>query len=372
MTAHATTLTPDTIPVSRRRDVVLLAALAVAATATALWALATVGLDVRIAAIVPHLLIGAIGGVLVLRTEARRLGWLMASSSLFVGQFTASALYETTGATWAGACEALGGLFLLPLLAALMLYPTGRPASRLITALVAVATAGTLLGTVHWLGVNLGWWEAVTDPLQLAITLSTLPLFLSFFEQARIYRRRSPVERQQVKWYVLGLFTVPAYIVPGVLGWSEETFALIDATTTLLFPLAVLLGITRYRLYEIDRLISRTVSYALVVALLAATFVGGVAGLTTLLPAQDDLAVAVTTVAVVGLFTPLLRRVRDVVDRRFDRTRYQAQQVVEQFGRTIRAETDLDAVTHRIHDVLGATLAPTTVAVWQPPTGARS
>ncbi|HKJ57452.1 MAG TPA: hypothetical protein VJ978_15850, partial [Nitriliruptoraceae bacterium] len=121
---------------SRRRDVTLLTGIGVAAVAMAVWAVALVGLDVRLAAVIPHLLIGGIGAVLVLRTDARLLGWLMATSSLFVGTFTAAALFETTGSPWAGAWEAVAGMFLVPLLAALMLYPTGRPASRVITALV--------------------------------------------------------------------------------------------------------------------------------------------------------------------------------------------------------------------------------------------
>lgn len=113
-------------------------------------------------------------------------------------------------------------------------------------------------------------------------------------------------------------------------------------------------------------------AYALVLAVLAVVFVGSVTGLTSLLPEQDGIAVVVTTVVVMALFSPVLRRVRDAVDRRFDRSRYEAGQVVEQFGRTITEVSDLTEVRLRLHDVLGRTVAPATVAVWEPAGGDRS
>jgi hypothetical protein len=103
-----------------------------------------------------------------------------------------------------------------------------------------------------------------------------------------------------------------------------------------------------------------------VLGLLGLLFMGSVSTVASLLPAQDSLAVAVTTVAVVALFNPLRRRVVDVVDRRFDRTRYVARQVVTEFGREVQDVTDLDEIGHRVHAVVGRTLAPSTVAVWQP------
>ncbi len=105
----------------------------------------------------------------------------------------------------------------------------------------------------------------------------------------------------------------------------------------------------------------------MVIATLGALFLGGVALLTTFLPAQDDLAVAATTVVVVALFDPVRRRVQQGVDRRFDRTRYAAQQVVAAFGRAVRDETDVDAVRARLGSVVAETLAPRSVAIWEPP-----
>lgn len=108
------------------------------------------------------------------------------------------------------------------------------------------------------------------------------------------------------------------------------------------------------------------------VAALGAVFVGGVAAISGLLPTQDRLAVVLTTLAVMALFDPLRRRATDAVDRRFDRQRYVAQQVVEDFGRAVQDVTDPAEVVERVHAVAGRTLAPVTVAVWQPRTGASS
>ena len=318
------------------------------------------------AASVVHLLIGCIGAFILLRTDARRIGWLLCLQTLFLATFIGTPVFMETGAAWAGAMEAVGGLPLAFLMAATILYPTGHAESRVLAVLVALSTLGITIGGTHWLGVNLGWWQPIADPLEFAIALTTVPLFASFFEQARIYRRRPPVQQKQVKWYVLGLLAVPMYVVPGLLGWSDEAFQVVDAVTTILFPIAILIGITRYRLYEIDRMVSRTVAYLLIVGSLAALFVGMVTLATTILPTQDQFSVAATTVAVVALFNPLRRRVVDAVDRRFNRTRYVAQQVIEDFGRSVRDETDLDDVRTGVDDVIDRTIAPRTVAIWQP------
>ncbi len=315
---------------------------------------------------IPHLVIGGIGAFLILRTDARRLGWLLALSTLFLFQFVTSSEWVATGSTWAGVGEGLGGLPLAFLTAAVILYPTGRAESRVLAVLVVVEVVAISVTCIHWVGVNVGWWEQVADPLELAVAGSALPMVGSLVEQIRIYRRRSALQQKQVKWYVLGLFAFPLYVVPGLLGWSDNAFVVVDLFVTMLFPIAILIGITRYRLYEIDRLVSRTVGYVLVIGMLAGVAVGTVALLTALLPAQDQFVTAAVTVLVVALSRPLRRRVLDAVDRRFDRTKYVAQQVVDDFGRGIQDQTDLEAVRESVHTVVGTTLAPRTVAVWEP------
>ena len=314
----------------------------------------------------PGLLYAVIGAFLVIRTGERLIGWLLTLQMLFILNVTCTFVFAAGDATWAGVVGPLAWNFLALLTAAIIIFPTGRPASGVLSALLVGTVALSLFASTHWLGVNLGWWEGLTDPQELAIGLSVVPLLLTFLEQARIFRRRPALERQQVKPFLLALAVQPLHVVPLALGWSEEAFNIVNTVLTMTFPIAIFIGITRYRLYEIDRIVSRTVGYAIVVAALGALGVGGVTLVTSLLPAQDRLAVALSTVAVVALFDPLRRRVIDVVDRRFDRTRYVARQVVEQFGRAVQDQTELEDLHAGIHDVIATTMAPRTVAIWQP------
>ena len=219
----------------------------------------------------------------------------------------------------------------------------------------------TPLEALHLLGVT---GPAPEVPLSAVFTGFAALVLLGIGGQVVRYRRRPRIEQLQIKWFLLGIGVWLAYPLAFALGLDASGVWGIVISAPL--PLAILAAITRYRLYDIDRIVSRTVAYATVVGLLALLGVGGVALLTSLLPTQDRLAVVLTTLAVVALFAPLRRRVVDAVDRRFDRTRYVARQVVEDFGRQVQDVTDLDEVVERVHAVTGATLTPATVAVWQP------
>jgi len=129
-------------------------------------------------------------------------------------------------------------------------------------------------------------------------------------------------------------------------------------------PVSIAFSITRYRLYEIDRVVSRTVSYAVVVGLLGLVFSGVVTLLTSLLPAESDLAVAGSTLAVAALFNPLRRRVQAWVDRRFNRSRYDAQKVMDEFSGSLRDRVDPDEVVEGWVRAVSETMQPTTVGVW--------
>lgn len=220
------TRTPSIASRVTQTDRCLLAVLGVVIAGLVAWEIAIIveGAPVPLsfhAAAVVHLLIGSVGAFLLLRTDAWQLGWLLSLQTLFLVGFIGPLVFMETGAPWAGAMEALGGLPLAFLMTAIILYPTGHAESRVLTALVGLATLGVAVGCAHWLGVNLGWWEPLTDPLDLAIGLTTVPLFASFFEQARVYRRRPPLQQTQLKWYVLGLLAIPMYALPGLLGWSD-------------------------------------------------------------------------------------------------------------------------------------------------------
>jgi hypothetical protein len=129
-------------------------------------------------------------------------------------------------------------------------------------------------------------------------------------------------------------------------------------------PVAVTMAITRHRLYEIDRLISRTVSYTIVVALLAVVFAGVVTLAGSLLQTESDLAIAASTLAVAALFNPLRRRVQALVDHRFNRSRYDAERVMNRFSESLRDEVDPDRVVGGWVSVAIETMKPVFAGVW--------
>jgi len=126
----------------------------------------------------------------------------------------------------------------------------------------------------------------------------------------------------------------------------------------------VVTAVLRYRLYDIDRLVGRTISYAAVLVLLGGLYAGLVVALGSLLPIEGDLPVAVSTLVVASLFLPLVRRVQRVVDRRFFRSRYDAGVVVARVADELRGSLDLAEVTGRVGSVVDEVFAPETVGVW--------
>jgi len=129
-------------------------------------------------------------------------------------------------------------------------------------------------------------------------------------------------------------------------------------------PLSIGVAVARYRLYEIDRIISRTVGYVLVIGLLAGVMLGGLSLLTLVLPAESPLAVAGSTLAAAALFNPVRKRVQDAVDRRFNRSRYDAQRVLEHLNASMRDAIDPESVRERWLAAVVGTMQPASVALW--------
>ena len=185
------------------------------------------------------------------------------------------------------------------------------------------------------------------------------------------FRRSSGVERLQFRWFVLAMAAFPVmFLATGVL----EDFVLgVEGfdPVVIVFALwgngtaaAIGIAITRHGLYEINRVISRTVGYALVVILLAAVYLGAVTWLTSLLPDESDLVVAASTLGVAALFSPIRRLVLNRVDRRFNRSRYDAEKVMDEFTGSLRNVVDGPAVVNGWLEVVSETMHPTTAAVW--------
>jgi hypothetical protein len=132
-------------------------------------------------------------------------------------------------------------------------------------------------------------------------------------------------------------------------------------------PVVIAVAVLRYRLWELDRLVSRTVTYALVTGLLVVPYLLIVPAATRLAQGAGNLAVATATLAAVAVFQPLRRRVQDLVDRRFNRRRYDAVRIVEAFAARLRDQVDLDALGAELLSVVDQTVAPTQASLWLRP-----
>ncbi len=202
----------------------------------------------------------------------------------------------------------------------------------------------------------------------------TLPLVA--WSLAQRYRRGSPIERQQLKWFlaVVGCIA-PALLVGLILSGTYSGIAadisnaawFVVIVGTALLPVPIGIAVLRYRLYEIDRLVSRGVSYGALTILLAGLFVALVLALQAALApltGSSELAVAGSTLVVAGLFQPLRQRVQRLVDRRFNRAHYDAERAMAALGARLRDEVDPVVIASDIRATAGATLEPASVSVW--------
>ena len=181
------------------------------------------------------------------------------------------------------------------------------------------------------------------------------------------FRRAHGTDRLQLRWLALAAACAPALLlaalVAGVLGRDAVVLASLSLCVALL-PLATGAAILRYRLYDLDRIISRTLAYGLLTVLLGLGYAAVVLGLGRLLPEGSSLAVAGATLAVAALFQPLRRRLQAAVDRRFNRRRHDAARVIEEFGARLRDQVDLDGLRGELLGVVEDTMQPTRVSLW--------
>jgi hypothetical protein len=189
------------------------------------------------------------------------------------------------------------------------------------------------------------------------------------------FRRARGVERQQLRWLALAaaLTGAGAAIVGVGMAMGATALPLFAAGVCLaLLPLATRAAILRYRLYDLDRLVSRTVAYGLLTVLLGLGYAVVVLGLGRLLPESSSLVVAAATLAVAAVFQPLRRRIQQAVDRRFNRRRHDAGRLIEAFGARLRDQVDLDTLTAEVLAVVDQTMAPTRASLWLRPPAARA
>jgi len=211
--------------------------------------------------------------------------------------------------------------------------------------------AGTVAAALTIVGVLLHWFSL--PPAAMCVVLRV--------------RASEGVERQQLRWVAAGVAGAVGLMVIGVpsgLGFAPNWISYLVFPALLLPPVAIGVAVLRYRLYDLDRVISRTLTYGLLTVLLGLGYVGAVLGLGRLLPEGSSLVVAAATLAVAALFQPLRRRVQQLVDRRFNRRRYDAVRTVDGFATRLRDQVDLDALHGELLAVVDQTMQPTQVSLW--------
>ena len=343
-----------------------------------------------------------LGALVASRHPTNPIGWMFCGAGIAIAGSACAQLYadyviyNEPGAGpagdiafWVSSWLFPAGLFATPMFL-MFLFPTGRPASPMWRWVVRLGVVVLLIGFVSTAFLpgkveppNFG----VDNPFgasgelgELLRTLSTagqvsLPLwfFLSIASLIDRRRRASGDERRQLKWFgyaasVMAVNFGLAFAASAAgLRTTSDVFFVIGAIALAGIPLASGLAILKYRLYDIDVVINRTLVYGALTAVLALIYVGLVfifQGLLAPITAESDLAIAASTLAVAALFRPVRTRVQTFIDHRFYRRKFDAQQTVEQFSAHLRDEVDLAALSGRLTEVVAETMQPAHVSLW--------
>jgi hypothetical protein len=347
------------------------------------------------------LLVGApvlatVGALVAARRPDHPIGWLFTgiglvwSVQLVVGSYAVAALSDEAlpaGAVAAWAAEELRLATLGALVLVLLLFPTGRLPSRrwrgvLWLWIIGLASLMAYEGLTPGRGEHLLGYENPFGLARLSGLLNGLSVLAAAFGLAELaavlslvvrLRRARGVERQQLKWFVYAavlavvVLVAANVLVPDLMEHGPLGTILWGAVPVSL-AVAVAVAVLRYRLYDIDRLVNRTLVYGLLTAILAVVYVGIVLALGQVFGGvggnPPTWAVAGATLAVAALFQPARRRVQAVVDRRFDRRRYDAAKTVEAFSARLRDEVDLDTLSEELLAVVDQTMQPTRMSLW--------
>jgi len=328
-----------------------------------------------------------IGLVLGLRRPDNPIGWLFAASGLVwsltipLGPWVDRLVLDHRPLPLAAQFGALVGEYnwapavALGITLPALLVPDGHLRSPRWRPVAAAAVIGPVLGLV---GASLAPGQLEETPIPIdnpfglagvagtvasVVGFTGLGLWLTSMVAAVVslvlrFRSSRGTERQQLRWVVAGAAGAVAGLLVGIAGVIITYFAV------LCVPAGVALAVLRYRLWDLDRLVSRTVTYTLVTALLVIPYLLVVPTASKLVEGSGSLAVAAATLTVAALFQPLRRRVQELVDRRFNRRRYDATRTVQGFATRLRDQVDLDALSAELLAVVDQTMQPTRTSLW--------
>lgn len=299
---------------------------------------------------------GTVGALLGVRRPTHPVGWLL----LAMGALPIFAEFSQL------APEIVNGLAMAGLAVVLVVFPTGRPLSR--RWLIPIGTA-----VVSWLFL----WDlplltlAGGFQIHTAVVLAGLSLFVCVSAPVIRFRRSSGIERAQLRWLGAAVAATAVAVVImaiGLAGGFEPATSLGGSSAVLLLgfglPIAIMIAILRYRLFDIGRIVSRTVTYALVAMLVTAIYAVPVLMAPEILGSSNDLVTAGATLAAAMAFNPLRRRVRKLVDHRFNRSAYDAAREVDQLAVALRDQVDLTAVSDGLVATTTRALQPGSLAIW--------
>ena len=348
---------------------------------------------------------GVVGFVVAWRKPPNPLGWCLLGLALAGalsedGSFYAIAAYRVRHGTlplgWVAMLAQPGWAILIVLIGlTVLIFPDGTlPSPRLRWVLWLYLAMGLVwMGSAYVITVNAilrhdirvdsggnllaldngarspGWWNVLQNVLFVALALS---LLVSLAGQVISYRRSSGERRQQLKWLLGGFAASGAGVILAItLSHTAGFWGALDhaAILVIFFAIPVTMGVAilKYRLYDIDRILSRTLAYAIVTGLLVGIYAGLVLLATEVLGVHGTVAVAGATLAAAALFAPVRRRVQHAVDRRFNRARYDADQTVAAFAARLQDAVDLDTVRADLAGVVQAALEPAHLTIWTAP-----
>jgi hypothetical protein len=359
-------------------------------------------LDTAVGPIVAMVSAATVGAVLASRRPRHPVGWLLLAFALSLivngvaGEYAPYGLQVRPGvlpaAAWVAMYYPATALVALILLGfVLLLTPTGSPPSprwRWWAWLTAGALAALLVAMPLAPRPPEERYQGVDSPLDLrpfegtllltyraALAVAVLGLLVGAGSLAVRFRRARGIERQQLRWVVLaaaltGVGMLVALVL--VAAGNQSLVGWVSGACMAFLPLATGAAILRYRLYDLDRIISRTLAYGLLTLLLGGGYAAVVLGLGQLLGQDSSLVVAAATLAVAALFHPARRRIQALVDRRFNRRRHDAAQTIQAFSTHLRDELDLDTLSAELLAVVDQAMQPTQVSLWLRPSGNAS